>query len=139
MSERMTDDRILGYERIWNTLGSREKELLQALKAERQHAGLLNDSRLGAEDRIAELEAVCSEENEGNIELNKYIAELEERLRVEQSCNRCKQYHGKDACDDIAELEALLREHLNPPSEIDAFQWHDEYLNRCREALGDKV
>jgi hypothetical protein len=36
------------------------------------------------------------------------IAELEKRLRVEQSCNRCGQYHGKEPCDDIAELEAEL-------------------------------
>jgi len=36
----------------------------------------------------------------------KRIAELEERLRVEQSCNRCGQYHGKEPCADIAELEA---------------------------------
>ena len=47
MSERMTDDRILGYERIWNTLCSRERELLQALKAER--------------GKVAELEARLAE------------------------------------------------------------------------------
>ena len=34
------------------------------------------------------------------------IAELEERLRVEQACNRCHQYHGKDPCEDVAVLKA---------------------------------
>jgi predicted Zn-dependent protease with MMP-like domain len=38
--------------------------------------------------------------------------ELEERLKVEQSCNYCGQYHGKEVCqkllDRIAKLEAQL-------------------------------
>ena len=38
------------------------------------------------------------------------IAELEDRLTVEHECNRCHQYHGKAPCDDVAELEAALRE-----------------------------
>ena len=36
----------------------------------------------------------------------KRIAELEERLRVEQACNRCHQYYGKDPCEDVAVLKA---------------------------------
>jgi len=46
-------------------------------------------------------------------ELCKRIAELEERLRVEQSCNRCGQYHGREPCSDIAGLEAKVEERNN--------------------------
>ena len=63
MSKRMTDERILGYERIWNTLGSREKELLQALKADREEVdywkeqtALKNKAMDTQSSRITELE-----------------------------------------------------------------------------------
>ena len=35
---RMDDDRIVGYERIFNTLCGRERELFNALKAERKES-----------------------------------------------------------------------------------------------------
>ena len=100
-----------------------------------------------AADRIAELEGQVIDEKDfwadlafkvGEYEdiqiphLKKRIAELEESLRLSIAGQSVEKQYSES-------LEGLLREHLNPPSEIDAFQWHDEYLNRCREALGDKV
>jgi len=62
-------------------------------------------------DRIAEDHNHARQVTLGTIErLTKRIKELEERLRVEQACNRCKQYHGKEPCDDVAELEAALQD-----------------------------
>jgi hypothetical protein len=50
---RMTDKRLAEIELA--PMIHHVTELLQAFKAERQHAGLLDDSRLGAELRIKEL------------------------------------------------------------------------------------
>lgn len=36
------------------------------------------------------------------------IAELEARLTIEHECNRCHQYHGKEPCADVKELEEQL-------------------------------
>ena len=38
------------------------------------------------------------------------IAELEEMLTVEQPCNYCRQYHGKDVCEELLAENKRLKE-----------------------------
>ena len=150
MSERMTDDRILGYERIWNTLGSREKELLQALKAEREWAKAC--TRSGSEQcalrdtRIAELEARVAKLTihrdtawEANIAMDNEYAELKALLESEDAAHTMQ----------IDKLEATIERvrGLRPTAfEVqrykDGIQVPSEkvvYLSQIDEALGDKA
>ena len=81
-------------------------------------------------------EVCCNEQTQAD-----RIAELEERLRVEQSCNRCKQYHGKDPCEDVAELQATIeqtRELVDLYFEGCASDTFDDAVRALRKALADK-
>lgn len=62
------------------------------------------------EMRVPLLEQQLKRMSQGERAADKRIEELESQLATEQVCNRCNQYHGKEPCDDITELEAKLDE-----------------------------
>jgi Zn-finger protein len=41
--------------------------------------------------------------------LSEKVGELEARLRKEQSCNYCHQYHGKDVCETLLKTVERLK------------------------------
>ena len=83
-----------------------------------------------AADRIEEQDKIIKNLERQFVQDTATIQSLEERLRVEQACNRCKQYHGKEPCDDVAELEAKL-------TDENSESWKDLY--RKQIAITDQL
>ena len=60
------------------------------------------------------------------------IAELEERVRVEQSCNYCHEYHGRGVCRELLDRNKRLRESLR---EVLALWQQDAAPHECDEVV----